>query len=155
MNTLTINSKAHEVLARAAEKARAEKPLVRKTSTYGNYEVRSTSNHSLWYKVTCNSETKEITCTCPARKPCKHIAAVAPLHSYIARTRQEAATQAAPVELATSVQEIEDLIEQIIEESDAQAVKCWMRGCPSLAECEGLCPDHANDLAADARILFG
>src|SRR4051812_38931782 len=114
MNTLTINSEAHKVLARAAEKARQEKPLVRKTSTYGIYEVQS-SDKSRWYTVTCTSATREITCNCPARKPCKHIAAVAPLHSYIARARQEAAAQAAPAlvvdgVITTSIQEIESLI---------------------------------------------
>jgi hypothetical protein len=94
MNTLTINSKAALTLARATERARAEKPLVRKTTTYGIYEVRSSSNKSLWYTVKCVSATREMTCNCSSRKPCKHIAAVLPLHSYIARRRQEAETAA-------------------------------------------------------------
>ncbi len=89
MNTLHIDSKAALTLARAIEKAKQEKPLVKKTTTYGVYEVRSSSNKSLWYKVTCNSATKEIKCNCPATKPCFHIAAVAPIHSWIARQRQE------------------------------------------------------------------
>lgn len=103
MNTLTINSKAHEVLARATERARTEKPLVRKTATYGVYEVRSSSNPSLWYTVTCNSEAKAITCNCPAKKPCKHLPAVLPLHVYIARQKRDevaAALAAAEVEAA-------------------------------------------------------
>lgn len=108
MNTLTINNKAALTLARAAEKARVEKPLVRKTATYGVYAVTS-SDKTREYKVTCNSDTKTITCNCKATKPCYHIAAVAPLHSYIARQKQEveAAAQAAtpactfsPVEVA-------------------------------------------------------
>jgi hypothetical protein len=85
MQTLQINSKAHEVLARAAEKARQEKPLVKKTEEAGVYSVNGK------YTVTCNSEHKTITCTCKATKPCYHIAAVAPLHSYIKRQEQEAA----------------------------------------------------------------
>lgn len=89
MNTLTINSKAALTLARAAEKARNEKPLVKKTETYGVYEVRS-SDKTRWYTVKCNSANKTITCNCKAAKPCYHIAAVAPLHSYIARQKQEA-----------------------------------------------------------------
>lgn len=103
MNTLTIDSKAALTLARATERARAEKPLVRKTAEYGKYEVRSSSNKSLWYKVTCTSATREMTCNCSSRKPCKHIAAVLPIHSYIARQKQEAekvATLAALAETA-------------------------------------------------------
>jgi hypothetical protein len=124
MNTLTINSKAALTLARATERARTEKPLVRKTATYGWYMVRSGSDMSRWYSVVCNSENKTITCNCSSRKPCKHIACVAPLHSWIARQRQEAekaASQAAPVEQAMSLVELNDLIEQAIEKSDEQA----------------------------------
>jgi hypothetical protein len=105
MNTLTINSKAALTLARATERARAEKPLVRKTSTYGTYEVRS-SDKTRWYTVKCISATKEITCNCSSRKPCKHIAAVAPLHSYIARQRQEAAQAVPPVEKCLTCPEL-------------------------------------------------
>src|SRR4051812_46602912 len=89
MNTLTINSKAALTLARSAEKSRQIKPLVRKTATYGVYEVQS-SDKSRWYTVKCNSTSKTITCNCKATKPCYHISSVAPLHSYIARQRREA-----------------------------------------------------------------
>ncbi len=88
MNTLTINSKAAQTLSNAAAKARQEKPLVRKTATYGIYTVIGSTGKE--YTVKCNSATKEITCNCKAYKPCYHIAAVAPLHSYIARQKQEA-----------------------------------------------------------------
>lgn len=93
MNTLQINSKAAKILSNAATKAREVKPRVRKTEKYGVYEVES-SDKSRWYTVTCNSTTKTITCNCKALKPCYHIAAVAPLHSYIARMLQEAAQEA-------------------------------------------------------------
>ncbi len=155
MNTLTINSTAALTLARATERAKAEKPLVKKTATYGVYEVRSSSNKSLWYKVTCTSETKTITCSCSSRKPCKHIAAVAPLHSWIARQKQEAAAQAAlvPAELAGSVQEIEEFIAEI-------QAKCNIRNCPALADagCRGFCGDcYLAELQADddRECLFG
>jgi hypothetical protein len=114
MNTLTINSKAALTLARATERARAEKPLVRKTPTYGVYEVRSSSNNSLWYTVKCVSATREMTCNCSSRKPCKHIAAVLPLHSYIARQRQEAekaASQAAPAPAETAAVLYADILD--------------------------------------------
>jgi hypothetical protein len=93
MNTLTINSKAALTLARATEKARTEKPLVKKTRNYGWYLVRSTTDMTRWYSVICNSVTREITCNCPATKPCYHIAAVAPLHSFIARQLRDQAAQ--------------------------------------------------------------
>ena len=132
MNTLTINSKAALTLARATERAKVEKPLVKKTATYGWYLVRSGSDMSRWYSVVFNSETKTITCNCSSRKPCKHIAAVAPLHSYIARQRQEAekaTSQAAPValaELAGSVQEIEEFIAESQASADRDCPVCGL-----------------------------
>ncbi len=164
MNTLTINSKAHEVLARAAEKARQEKPVVQKTSEYGVYIVL-THNRTKKYTVRCNSATKEITCNCKAFKPCYHIAAVAPIHSYIARQKQEAAAQAAPapVELAGSVQEIEDFIAESnasldrdcpvcgLVQADDEASDCWACGAT-------LNPDDtytAAEQAFDEACLFG
>lgn len=95
MNTLTITSKAALILARATEKAARLKPRVRKTATYGVYEVES-SDKSKWYTVKCVSATKEITCNCKATKPCYHISSVAPMHSYIARQKQEAEKAATP-----------------------------------------------------------
>lgn len=93
MNTLTINSKAADILSRAADKARTEKPVVQKTAEYGVYTVL-THNRTKKYTVRCNSATKEITCDCRAFKPCYHIAAVAPIHVYIARQRRDQAAQA-------------------------------------------------------------
>ncbi len=146
MNTLTINSKAALVLARATEKAKQVKPRVRKTAVYGVYAVEA-SDKFTWYTVTCNSATKEITCLCKARKPCYHCSAVLSIHVFIARQKQEAAAQAAqaPAELAGSVQEIEDFIT----ESNA---KCNIRNCPSLADdgCRGFCGDcYLAELQAD------
>jgi hypothetical protein len=168
MNTLTINSKAALTLARAAERARIEKPLVRKTSEYGIYSVRSTSNKSLWYTVTCNSEAKTITCNCPALKPCKHIAAVAPLHSYIARARQEAASQAAlalPVIMAQSVQEIEDFIAESnsldrdcpvcgLVQPDDDSSDCW--ACGAILNPDDIDHEYTAEMEAKDRAdLFG
>ncbi len=93
MNTLTINSKAAQTLARATEKAKQVKPRVRKTATYGVYEVEA-SDKSTWYTVTCNSATKEITCSCKARKPCYHCSSVLAIHVYIARQLRDQAAQA-------------------------------------------------------------
>jgi hypothetical protein len=93
MNTLTINSKAALTLARATEKAKQVKPRVRKTATYGGYEVEA-SDKSTWYTVTCNSATKEITCNCKARKPCYHISSVTPIHVFIARQLRDQAALA-------------------------------------------------------------
>lgn len=102
MNTLTINSKAALTLARAADKARSEKPVVQKTAEYGVYTVL-THNRTKKYTVRCNSATKAITCNCPASKPCYHIAAVAPIHSYIARQlRDQAARDLAAAEIETA-----------------------------------------------------
>ncbi len=42
------------------------KPTVRLTAHRGWYHVQSGSDASVWYETSAN------TCTCPARKPCKH-----------------------------------------------------------------------------------
>lgn len=98
MQTLTIDSKARETLARAASKARQTKPQIKKTSTFGVYTVVGSKGDE--YTVTCTSTTHEISCTCPAQKPCYHIAAVANFHSFLVKQAQEAA-QVAPVAPAT------------------------------------------------------
>jgi len=41
-------------------------PTVRLTAHRGWYRVQSGTNPSVWYDTSAN------TCTCPARKPCKH-----------------------------------------------------------------------------------
>lgn len=45
----------------------AYKPTVRLTAHRGWYHVQSSTNPSIYYDTTANS------CTCPARKPCKHM----------------------------------------------------------------------------------
>ncbi len=42
------------------------KPTVRLTAHRGWYKVQSGTNPNVWYETSANS------CTCPARKPCKH-----------------------------------------------------------------------------------
>jgi len=42
------------------------KPTVRLTAHRGWYKVQSGTDPRTWYETTANS------CTCPARKPCKH-----------------------------------------------------------------------------------
>jgi len=42
------------------------KPTIRLTSHRGWYRVQSGTNPSIYYETSANS------CTCPARKPCKH-----------------------------------------------------------------------------------
>ena len=42
------------------------KPTVRLTPHRGWYHVQSGTNPNVWYDTSAN------TCTCPARKPCKH-----------------------------------------------------------------------------------
>jgi len=42
------------------------KPTVKLTAHRGWYRVQSGSNPAVWYETSANS------CTCPARKPCKH-----------------------------------------------------------------------------------
>jgi hypothetical protein len=44
----------------------AYKPTVRLTAHRGWYKVQSGTNPSVYYETSANS------CTCPARKPCKH-----------------------------------------------------------------------------------
>lgn len=44
----------------------AYRPTVKLTAHRGWYKVQSGTNPSAWYSTTANS------CTCPARKPCKH-----------------------------------------------------------------------------------
>jgi hypothetical protein len=94
MLTLTINNRAAlEVLAgKPADRARLEKPRIRLTSTFGRYEVQSTSKSASagggrWYTVTCDSVTRSMHCNCPARVECKHLSAVLPVHTYQARLR--------------------------------------------------------------------
>jgi hypothetical protein len=90
MNTLHFDNKALKLLSGAVERARAEKPRIQMTATFGQYRVLS-SDGQTWYTVTCNSDARTITCECPARKPCKHIAAIIPIHTYQARLHQERA----------------------------------------------------------------
>lgn len=89
MMTLHIDSKTLETLAGApAERARNEKPRI-KVIEFGKYEITSSTDCNKKYLVVANSETRELSCNCPARKPCKHLAAVLPVHVFLARQRQE------------------------------------------------------------------
>ncbi len=95
MLTLTIDKKAHKTLAAAAARAKAEKPFIKRTEERGVYLVRS-ANGETFYTVRCNSEDRSVSCSCPANKPCKHIAAVAPYHSFLI-SQEGAQTLIAPV----------------------------------------------------------
>lgn len=87
MNTLYIDQNAKEKLAKVATKARAEKPYIL-ISSFGHYAALS-SDGSTWYSLEANSETRQLTCNCPATKPCKHLAATLPIHVNLARQRLE------------------------------------------------------------------
>ncbi len=50
------------------------KPAVKLTAHRGWYRVQSGSNPIVWYEASANS------CTCPARKPCKHMTYVRSLN---------------------------------------------------------------------------
>ncbi len=92
MQTLHFDKQALELLSGApAARARTEKPRLRVVS-FGHYEAQS-SDGKRWYSITCDSATKEMVCGCPARKPCKHLAAILPVHIHLAKER---AAQAAP-----------------------------------------------------------
>jgi hypothetical protein len=94
MQTLHFDRAALELLSGApADRARQEKPRI-KVLKFGRYQAQS-SDGKHWYSITCNSTTKEMTCSCPARKPCKHLAAILPVHIHLAKER---AAQAAPVQ---------------------------------------------------------
>ncbi len=45
----------------------AYKPTVRLTTHRGHYRVQLGTNPSVWYETSANQ------CSCPARKPCKHM----------------------------------------------------------------------------------
>jgi hypothetical protein len=106
MQTLHFDRAALELLSGApATRAKAEKPRIRVVS-FGNYEAQS-SDGKRWYSITCNSATKEMVCGCPARKPCKHLAAILPVHIHLAKER---AAAAAPVLVAQPAQEAEEIV---------------------------------------------
>jgi len=52
--------------AKRATPASTYKPVVKLTAHRGWYRVQSGTNPSVYYETSANS------CTCPARKPCKH-----------------------------------------------------------------------------------
>jgi len=68
------------------------KPIVRLTAHRGWYRVQSGTTPSVYYDTTANS------CTCPARKPCRHMRFVRSLNvAFFAR--KEAQAPEAPVEI--------------------------------------------------------
>ena len=152
MQTLTIDSRAAAKLTKATERARAEKPLIKKTSERGVYLVISrTSGSGRTYTVTCQSATKEATCTCPAVKPCKHLAAVVPFHSFLisqSRAADPAATPAITPATATNEPapfKLYDLSCPNCGQDFSSNVDCFF--CP---ECE-----QAARVAKDESDLFG
>lgn len=96
MMTIQVNSRIGQTLAKAAQRAKVEKPLVRKTALKGMYQVLSTDGVT-WYYVYCDSQEKKITCTCPSKRACKHAAAVLPYHTYLI-SQERAAQQAAQID---------------------------------------------------------
>lgn len=94
MMTLTIDKTAAAKLAKATDRARTEKPVIRRTAERGVYLVKS-SDGTKDYTVTCDSAAKTISCNCPSRVACKHLAAVAAYHSFL--VSQEAGAAVAPL----------------------------------------------------------
>jgi len=77
--------------ARRAAPATSYKPRVALTGKHGWYRVQSGTNPSVYYETTANS------CTCPARKPCKHMRFVRGLNVAFYVRKEAATTAAAPV----------------------------------------------------------
>jgi len=72
--------------------AASYKPTVKLTAHRGWYQVQSGTTPSVYYETSANS------CTCPARKPCKHQRFVRSLNvAFFAR--KEAQVSEAPVEI--------------------------------------------------------
>jgi len=69
----------------------AYKPTVRLTAHRGWYRVQSGADPNTWYETSANS------CTCPARKPCKHMRFVRSLNVAFFVKKAEAAPVAVPM----------------------------------------------------------
>ena len=71
----------------------AYKPTVRLTAHRGWYKVQSGTNPSVFYETTANS------CTCPARKPCRHMKFVRTLNVafFVKKEAEEAAVVVVPM----------------------------------------------------------
>jgi len=68
------------------------KPTVKLTAHRGWYRVQSGSNPAVWYETSANS------CTCPARKPCKHQRFVRSLNvAFFVRKEAEEAPVVVPM----------------------------------------------------------
>ncbi len=73
-------------------KATTYKPTVRLTAHRGWYRVQSGSNPSVYYDTTANS------CTCPARKPCRHMKFVRALNvAFFVKKEAEEAPVVVPM----------------------------------------------------------
>ncbi len=71
--------------AKRATPATSYKPTVRLTAHRGWYRVQSGTNPTVYYETSANS------CTCPARKPCKHQRYVRALNvAFFAKKEAEA-----------------------------------------------------------------
>ncbi len=68
-------------------------PTVRLTAHRGWYQVQSGTNPSVYYETSANS------CTCPARKPCKHQRFVRSLNVAFF-VKKEAAAPVASIDIA-------------------------------------------------------
>jgi len=77
--------------AKRTTPATSYKPRVSLTSTRGWYRVQSSTDPTTYYETTANS------CTCPARKPCKHMRFVRGLNVAFYVRKEAAPTAAAPV----------------------------------------------------------
>jgi len=85
--------------ARSATPARTYKPTVRLTAQRGWYRVQSGTNPNVYYETSAN------TCTCPARKPCKHQRFVRSLNvAFFVRKEAEAPVASIDAQLDEAAQ---------------------------------------------------
>ncbi len=74
-----------EQITKAIENARALHPKVKMVS-FGEYEVTGSRGNTYTVKCYRAEGEKVVDCSCPARVPCKHAAAIS-LHVAVARQR--------------------------------------------------------------------
>ncbi len=74
-----------------AKVSQTYKPTVRLTPHRGHYRVQSGTNPNVWYETSANQ------CSCPARKPCKHMRFVRSLNIAFYVEKVEAALVVVPM----------------------------------------------------------
>lgn len=124
MYELNVNSRKQ--LERASLRAQAQKPKFEVVG-YGMFKVFSSDPTTPWKSYSTGIEAAkdgngyDVCCSCPTQRTyCKHVAAVFP---FFLMTEKQQQTEPAPAGLVvqgvitTSMQELDRLIEQAIEES--------------------------------------